>query len=191
MSGNGVGRPDGGLGLDKSEVRLSPHHPDWPALGEGECAVVASLLGDLAVAVVHVGSTAIPGLEAKPILDIVAAVEDQVPIDVVVTHLCADDTYTYEGDKRDDGGLLFVRGEGAFRTVHVHVVGRTSRAWMSYLQFHALLVGDAEARQRYQAAKQELARTFAQDRQGYTTAKSAVVEELLASESASPPPHVP
>ena len=89
MSRQGASPTDGGLGLDKSVVRLSPHNPDWPALGEAECAVVATLLGDLAVAVVHVGSTAVPGLEAKPILDIVAAVDDRMPIDDVVAHLCA------------------------------------------------------------------------------------------------------
>jgi len=172
---------DDGLGLDKSVVRLSPHNPDWPALGEAECAV----------AVAHVGSTAVPGLEAKPILDIVAAVDDRMPIDDVVAHLCGAGPYTYEGDKREDGGLLFVRGEGACRTVHVHVVGKSSRAWMSYLRFHALLLDDAEARERYRSSKRELAEAFAQDRQGYTTAKSVVVEELLASESESPPPHVP
>ena len=67
------------------------------------------------------------------------------------------------------------------------MVGKSSRAWLSYLQFHALLLDDAEARERYQSAKRELARTFADDRQGYTTAKSAVVEELLAN--GRPPPH--
>jgi GrpB-like predicted nucleotidyltransferase (UPF0157 family) len=182
-----VGPTDSGLGLDKSEVRLLPHNPDWLALGELECAVVTALLGDLAVAVVHVGSTAVPALEAKPILDIVAAVGDRTPIDDVVTRLCADGTYTYDSDRRDDGGLLFVRGEGTLRTVHVHVVGRSSRAWLSYLQFHALLLEDAQARERYQTAKRDLARTFAWDRQGYTTAKSEVVEELL--DSGPPPPH--
>jgi GrpB-like predicted nucleotidyltransferase (UPF0157 family) len=165
---------DDALGLDKSVVRLSPHNPHWPALGEAECAVVATLLGDLAVAVVHVGSTAVPGLEAKPILDIVAAVDDRMPIDDVVAHLCGEGPYT----------------EGACRTVHVHVVGKSSRAWMSYLRFHALLLDDAEVRERYQSSKRELAQAFAQDRQGYTTAKSAIVEEMLASESESPP-HVP
>jgi GrpB-like predicted nucleotidyltransferase (UPF0157 family) len=179
------------LGLHVSEVRLESHNPDWLAMGETECTLVASLLGELTVAVAHVGSTAVPGLEAKPILDIVAAVDDRVPIDDVVMHLCAGGTYTYEGDKRDDGGLLFVRGQGALRTVHVHVVGRSSRAWVSYLRFRALLLDDAEARERYQSAKRDLARAFPRDRKGYTTAKSAVVEEMLASEGGSAPPHGP
>jgi len=189
MSGEGAADPTrGGLGLDKSEVRLSPHNPYWAALGEQECEAVAALLGELAVAVLHVGSTAVPDLEAKPILDIVAAVDDMAPIDDVVLHLCASDVYAYEGDQREDGGLLFVRGEGPFRTVHVHVVGRSSRAWEDYLRFHALLVGDPEARDRYQAAKRELALTFARDREGYTRAKGAVVQELLAADGRAPTP---
>ena len=130
-----------------------------------------------------------PGLEAKPILDIAAAVRDQVPIDDVVTRLCANGSYAYDGDRRDDGGLLFVGGEGAFRTVHVHVVGQGSRAWEDYLRFHALLRDDPDARDAYQTAKRQLARTFARDRPGYTKAKGIVVEELLGSDDHSPPPH--
>ena len=190
MSGRSAEQSAGdGLGLDRREVRLSPHNPDWVTLGAQECAAVAALLGPLAVAVVHVGSTAVPGLEAKPILDIAAAVRDQVPIDDVVTRLCANGSYAYDGDRRDDGGLLFVGGEGAFRTVHVHVVGQGSRAWEDYLRFHALLRDDPDARDAYQTAKRQLARTFARDRPGYTKAKGIVVEELLGSDDHSPPPH--
>jgi GrpB-like predicted nucleotidyltransferase (UPF0157 family) len=189
VSGRGAEQSAGdGLGLDPSEVRLSPHNPGWVALGRRECAAVAALLGRLAVAVVHVGSTAVPGLEAKPILDIAAAVGDQVPIDDVVARVCTGGAYDYEGDKRDDGGLLFVRGKGSLRTVHVHVVGEGSRAWADYLRFHALLRDDPGARATYQSAKRELARTFALDRPGYTRAKGAVVEELLASDGRAPRP---
>jgi GrpB-like predicted nucleotidyltransferase (UPF0157 family) len=190
MSGRSAEQSAGdGLGLDRREVRLSPHNPDWVTLGAQECAAVAALLGQLAVAVVHVGSTAVPGLEAKPILDIAAAVRDQVPIDDVVSRLCEKGSYAYDGDRRDDGGLLFVRGEGTFRTVHVHVVGQGSRAWEDYLRFHALLRDDPDARDAYQTAKRQLARTFARDRPGYTKAKGIVVEELLGSDDHSPPPH--
>jgi GrpB-like predicted nucleotidyltransferase (UPF0157 family) len=178
-----------GLGLEKSEVRLSPHNPEWVVLGQQECATVRGLLGEVAVAVVHVGSTAVPGIEAKPILDLAAAVDDRVAIDDVVMRLCAGDAYTYEGDRRDDGGLLFVRGEGAFRTVHVHVVGTTSRAWADYLRFHALLCNDSSARDRYQSTKRELAQRFVHDREGYTRSKGAIIEEMLASEGRPPAPH--
>lgn len=178
-----------GLGLEKNEVRLLPHDPRWRTGGERECATVRALLGDLSPEVLHVGSTAVPGMEAKPILDIAVAVGDRVRTDAVVARLCADGTYSYDGDKREDGGLLFVRGEGSFRSVHLHVVGVGSQAWEDYRRFHGLLINDAAARERYQSAKRELARRFPQDRERYTRAKSVVVEELLASEGRSPTTH--
>ena len=176
------------LGLDKQEVRLVPHNPQWLELGRRECAVLSGLLGGLARDVVHVGSTAVPGLEAKPILDIAVAVDEDAPDDEIVARLCAGGEYTYEGDKREDGGLLFVRGEGTFRTVHVHVIGVGSAAWSDYLRFRALLIGDPAAREHYRSEKRRLAQQFPRDRTGYTLAKSAVVEELLAAPGGEPPP---
>jgi GrpB-like predicted nucleotidyltransferase (UPF0157 family) len=176
------------LGLDKSEVRLVPHDPRWVALGELECARVGELLGATAVMVAHVGSTSVPDLEAKPILDIVAAVPDQTPIDEVVARLGSEGDYAYEANMGEHGGgLLFVRGEGNVRTVHVHVVVCTSGAWDDYLRFRARLADDPEARRRYESVKRVLAERFAHDRPGYTLAKGAIVEELLNDEQASLP----
>jgi len=189
VDGHGAMRAKSGdLGLEKSEVRLVPHDPRWVALGELECARVVELLGEIAVAVVHIGSTSVPDLEAKPILDIVAAVPDQTPIDEVVARLGSAGDYVYEGNMGDHaGGLLFVRGEGDVRTVHVHVVGRSSRAWEDYLRFRAHLVNDPEARQRYESVKRVLAERFAHDRPGYTLSKGAIIEELLKEEEDSRP----
>jgi GrpB-like predicted nucleotidyltransferase (UPF0157 family) len=169
----------GHLGLETSEVRLAPHDPGWAALGQRECATVRALLGDIAVEVVHVGSTAVPGIEAKPILDIVATVGDSVPIDDVIGRLCATGAYGYEGDQGLDGGLLMVRGTGELRTAHVHVVGTSSRAWVDYLRFHALLVNDEAARGHYEEVKRQLAQQYPHDRRSYTLAKSTVIRELL------------
>jgi GrpB-like predicted nucleotidyltransferase (UPF0157 family) len=173
--------PAGGcdLGLATSEVRLSPYDPDWVGLGAQECTTVRTLLGDLAVDVMHVGSTAVPGIAAKPILDIVATVDDSVPIDDVVGRLGATGAYCYEGDQGDDGGLLLVRGTGELRTVHVHVVGAGSQAWVDYRRFHSLLVTDDAARARYEAVKRELARRYPRDRRAYTKAKGTVIRSLL------------
>jgi GrpB-like predicted nucleotidyltransferase (UPF0157 family) len=167
------------LGLATSEVRLSPYDPDWVALGERECATVRALLGDLAIDVLHVGSTAVPGISAKPILDIVAAVGDTAPIDEVVGRLCATGAYGYEGDQGDDGGLLLVRGTGELRTVHVHVVETGSQAWIDYRRFRSLLGNDDAARRRYESVKHQLAQQYPHDRRAYTQAKAVVIRELL------------
>lgn len=176
------------LGLEKTEVRLAPHNPEWEELGAAECAIVAELLGDLAHEVAHVGSTSVPELEAKPILDIAVAVDDRTQIDDVITRLCACGAYSYEGDKRNEGGLLFVRGN-PLRVSHVHVVGTGSQAWVDYNRFRTLLREDAEARGRYQAAKRQLALEHPHDRAGYTKAKSGIVEELLGEDGRRRSPH--
>jgi GrpB-like predicted nucleotidyltransferase (UPF0157 family) len=170
------------LGLEKSEVRLASANPAWAALGEEECHAVEELLVGLARAVEHVGSTSVPGLEAKPILDLAAAVPDGTPTDDVVARLGARGRYAYEGDQGKDGGLLFVRRQGSFRTVHLHVVHEGSQEWDDYLRFREMLRRNPGARQRYQSAKRELALRFPKDRRCYTEAKSAVVEELLRIE---------
>jgi GrpB-like predicted nucleotidyltransferase (UPF0157 family) len=177
------------LGLEPAEVRLCPHNPDWIALGARECAAVRDLLGALAVEVVHVGSTSVPGMEAKPILDVAACVPAATPVDDVVAHLTADGQYSYEGDKGDDGGLLFVRGAGSRRTAHVHVVEEHDRAWDDYRHFQRVLLDDPAAHRRYQSVKRELARQHPHDRPGYTEAKSAVIRELLDADDRSPSPH--
>jgi GrpB-like predicted nucleotidyltransferase (UPF0157 family) len=182
MTGPSSERAMGGstLGLETSEVELAPYDPRWAGLGQQECLTVSTLLGDLAVEVMHAGSTAVPGIAAKPILDIVATVGDSVPIDDVVGRLCATGIYCYEGDQGDDGGLLLVRGTGELRTVHLHVVGTGSRAWVDYRRFHALLVNDSAARLRYESVKRALAQRYPHDRRTYTLAKGTVIRELLA-----------
>ncbi len=169
----------GHLGLETSEVRLAPYDPVWAGLGEQECEAVRALMGDVAVDVVHIGSTAVPGIEAKPILDIVATVRDNVSIDRVLGRLCASGAYGYEGDQGDDGGLFLVRGTGELRTVHVHVVGTGSQAWVDYRRFHALLVNNPAARARYESAKRQLAARYPHDRRSYTLAKGTVIRALL------------
>ena len=170
------------LGLDPSEVRLAPPNPVWAVLGGAERKAVERLLAELARAVEHVGSTSVPGLEAKPILDLAAAVPAGTPADDVVARLGGGGRYTYEGDKGKEGGLVFVRRKGSFSTVHLHVVNESSQEWHDYVRFRELLRRDMGARQHYQSAKRALARKFPRDRQGYAEAKSAVVEELLGTE---------
>jgi GrpB-like predicted nucleotidyltransferase (UPF0157 family) len=177
------------LGLEKSVVVLHPHNPLWIELGQQECTTVRLLLGKLALDVRHVGSTSVPGLEAKPILDVAAAVVDDATVEEVVERLTEKDDYSYEGDKGQDGGLLFARGRDSFRTVHVHVVGAGSPEWEYYLRFHDLLIGDSIARAAYQREKRLLAQQFPEDRMGYTKAKNPIIEGLLGIAPPDSPSH--
>ena len=87
--------------------------------------------------------------------------------------------YTYRGDAGEAGGLVFVRAKDDIRTHHLHVVALGGHQWPRYLQLRDLLQRDERARETYAAAKQDLARRFADDRRSYTSAKSEIVDRLL------------
>jgi GrpB-like predicted nucleotidyltransferase (UPF0157 family) len=177
------------LGLDKSVVALQHHNPLWIALGQRELVTVRGLMGELLVDVRHIGSTAVPGLDAKPILDIAGAMAAGAAVDEVVWRLTASGEYSFEGDMGADGGLLFVRGDDTVRTAHVHLVAAGSLEWELYLRFHEILVSDRRARAFYQMEKRRLAHRFSGNRKGYTEAKGLVVRELLTAGTGSSPTH--
>jgi GrpB-like predicted nucleotidyltransferase (UPF0157 family) len=184
-----VQKVGGCLGLDKAVVALRPHNPRWIELGETECTAARVLLADLCVDIRHIGSTAVPDLDAKPILDLAASVVEAVAVEEIVRRLTAEGDYSYEADMGTEGGLLFVRGEGTVRTVHLHVVRDGSGEWEHYIRFHDLLLSDPEVRARYQREKHHLAEAFSQDRIAYTSAKHPVIENLLDEGSVPPPSH--
>jgi GrpB-like predicted nucleotidyltransferase (UPF0157 family) len=180
----------GAIGLEKSTVLLQPHDPGWIERGSREVDIVLTLLGPLAVGVRHIGSTSVAELEAKPILDLAAAVPEGTSIDELVERLGRNGDYSYQGDQgQEGGGLLFVRGVGDFRTVHLHVVSEESDAWELYLRFQLLLREDPTARSDYQDEKRRLARLYPSDRLSYTEAKGDIIRTLLAQGSEETPDH--
>jgi GrpB-like predicted nucleotidyltransferase (UPF0157 family) len=169
------------LGLHEGAVALCPHDPRWPALGEEECSTVKALLGHLAIDVQHVGSTAVPGLDAKPILDIAVALDQGANrgfVDDVVRRM-ESGGFQYRGDHGPDGGLMFVKAIGDVRTVHVHMVTFDDPEWSRYICFRDYLRTVPERRDAYQRLKHQLADRYASDRDGYTNAKTGFVMETL------------
>ena len=165
--------------MKRHTVRVVDHDPSWSALFAKERESLHRTLGDLAADVQHVGSTAVPGLPAKPILDIALAVRvlDLVP------HIVEQLTrigYIYRGDGGDDGGHLFIReSEPDIRTVHVHVVEQSTTQWKNYLLFRELLRDDTNVRKRYTDIKKDLAKRFCDDRKSYTAAKDEFIQGVL------------
>jgi GrpB-like predicted nucleotidyltransferase (UPF0157 family) len=176
-------RPDpprewAGLGLDYGTVRLTEARPEWGWLAKDLADRIRAALGESAPGVEHVGSTAVPGLAAKPILDLAAGVNG-VSIEAVRDPL-EGLGYEYRGDAGDRGGLVFVlEDRPRHRVAHVHVVEHGGPQWQRYLDFRDLLRRDASARTAYERLKTELAREFADDRKAYSAAKQGIVRNLL------------
>ena len=171
------------IGLSRHTVRLAGHRAEWAGLFAEEAARLRAVIGDLAADIQHVGSTAIEGLVAKPILDIAVALRSAEDVPALTGRLC-EDGYIYRGDSGSDGGHLFVREpEPDVRTVHLHAVLRSDPQWADYLAFREMLRRDPDARARYADLKMRLAERFPGDRLAYTTGKETFIRGLLREAS--------
>jgi GrpB-like predicted nucleotidyltransferase (UPF0157 family) len=160
-------------GREPVEVVIAEYDEAWPARFESERRRLASALGDDAVMVEHIGSTAVPGLAAKPIIDILVTVEQVDP----------DEKYTHRLEAL--GYVLRVRepDHRMFRTqardVHVHVWPVAHEAVESYLVLRDWLRYDEASRLLYERRKRELAGREWADMNHYAEAKSDVVVGIL------------
>ena len=174
------------LGLPRHTVQVVPSQADWARLGETACRALRAQGGPWLVDVQHVGSTAVPGLAAKPILDIALALSHAGVVPALTRQL-APLGYCYRGDHGEDGGHLWVMApEPQLRTAHLHGVLAGSAQWRRYLQLRDALRADAELRHDYAQLKQALARQFAHDRQRYTAGKAPWLARVLQTLATAP-----
>lgn len=164
------------------EIIVEPYDPTWPTRFEAEATLLRALLPTrLCRRIEHFGSTAIPGLAAKPIIDILLAVEslDEAIADAVP--LLESVGYSFWRDNPDTTRLFLVKGlppSAPQRTHHLHVATLDSPLWERLLFRDYLRVHPDEAA-RYAALKRELAQTYANDRDAYTDAKSAYIAGVM------------
>ena len=165
------------LGLMRGTVQLLPHEKNWETVAAETQTLLKQLLGETAMDVQHVGSTAIKSICAKPIIDMavgVKALDDVKPyIDILAQHGIR---YRKEDVAEQ---LLFVIGEGEHRTHHIHVVVWNSDAWKNYLNFRDYLNAFPEKAAVYEEKKMKLAAEFSNDRGSYTGGKQELISMLL------------
>lgn len=171
--------PDNMIGLKRHTVHVVEHAPDWHSLFENEADAIRHAGWSLILDVQHVGSTAVFGLPAKPVLDIAVAVGTSGDIPELAKRLTAIG-YIDRGDGGRDGGHLLVRdSEPEVRTVHLHIVEQTDRQWRHYVAFRDILRRDAAIREMYGEFKKQLAAMYPNDRQHYTDSKNEFIQSML------------
>jgi GrpB-like predicted nucleotidyltransferase (UPF0157 family) len=159
-------------------VRLVPYDPGWPARYEGERRALEKAIGGWVVGGIHhVGSTAVPGMEAKPIVDILAGVADLERSRACLEPLRRLD-YVYAPYLPEEMHWLCKPSPGR-RTHHLHLVPVDSARFRDELAFRDLLRADPRAASEYVALKRRLADRFADDREAYTEAKGAFIRRAL------------
>jgi GrpB-like predicted nucleotidyltransferase (UPF0157 family) len=158
-------------------IEVVDYDPEWPRLFEREADRIRAVLGKRAVQLEHVGSTSVPGLAAKPIIDIMLVVPD------------SGDEQAYVPDLEAAGYVLVIREaerqqhrvfKGPDTNVNLHVYSPGSPEIEYFLIFRDRLRSDPADRERYQRVKRELARRDWRYVQQYADAKTEVVEEIIA-----------
>jgi GrpB-like predicted nucleotidyltransferase (UPF0157 family) len=168
-------------GLEKGIVRVVPHHPTWQNVFERERRVLQEHIGGRVLDIQHAGSTAVPGLDAKPIIDIAVAIASPAVIAGCMQPLCNLD-YIDRGDAGTEGGYLFVMENSPdVRTHHLHIVAIDNPQWRNYLRFRDILRADATVRTRYDELKKSLQEQFPRDRKAYMDGKTAFIRGVLSA----------
>jgi GrpB-like predicted nucleotidyltransferase (UPF0157 family) len=160
-------------------IVLAPYDPAWPHQFEAELSLIAGAAGDLSVAIEHVGSTSLPGLSAKPKIDIALGVRDMRGVPALIEPLRRAGYDRHPEDEDIDDWVVFTKREGGRGAVNLHIVPHAGQRWRDYLLFRDELRSDPSAARRYEALKQELAREFGSDHVGYPEAKGDFVAEIL------------
>jgi GrpB-like predicted nucleotidyltransferase (UPF0157 family) len=170
------------LGLERKIVCLVAYNPHWPEWFAAEVARLRDVLGDRIGEIEHIGSTAIPSLPAKPILDMMASVESLTEAERLIPQLR---TLGYEWGPRDmedvpDRRYFVRRREDGASTHHLSLAMKTSHFWRGQLGFRDWLRARPEVREAYARLKHELAARFPADRPAYLEGKSDFVRQVLA-----------
>lgn len=166
------------VGLARGTVELEPYDESWVDAYEREAEHLDGLVGDDVEAFEHVGSTAIPGLPAKPIIDLLAVVPDRDTAERV-----ADTLVEYGYERRPNDGVasrvFLAKGPRSNRTHYLSVVTPDSDCYREQVAFRDYLRAHPEVRDAYADLKRDLATEHGDDRAAYTAKKSAFVESVL------------
>jgi GrpB-like predicted nucleotidyltransferase (UPF0157 family)/predicted kinase len=160
-----------------AEVTVVPYDPAWPLGYEEEQAKIAAALGDRIVELHHVGSTAVPGLAAKPIIDIMIAVR-QLDEAVECIGPLSDLGYAFNNHPQNVDRRFFRKGQP--RTHHAHIIAAGSADLRRHLAFRDALRANPEWRDQYAALKYNLADRHRNDRRQYTESKTDFVRRVLS-----------
>lgn len=163
------------------KVRIVAHDLQWAAQFVAERARLLDVLPRRFAAIEHIGSTAVSRLAAKPIIDILGGVGSMSEADALLEPLCA---LGYETSAEFNATLparrWLMRHAFGRRTHHLHLVVFGEEQWVQRLQFRDVLRANGALASRYGQLKQELAGQYRHDREAYTQAKTAFIDEALA-----------
>jgi len=164
-------------------IVVSDYDPNWPAIFEQERENIQGALGSFAIAIEHIGSTAVPGLAAKPIVDLLVGVPSLEEARSRCVEPIKSLGYTYMPQYASwlPGELFFRKGPPGPWTHHVHVMEPSHPRWENFVLFRDYLRVHPEVARAYADIKRELAAAFKDNIAGYRNGKRQFVEAAMAS----------
>jgi GrpB-like predicted nucleotidyltransferase (UPF0157 family) len=165
------------VGLERGTVRLEPYREAWEDRYDAERRRLNEVAGDRILDVEHIGSTAVEGIPAKPVIDVLALVGDLADARALTPVL---ERHGYERRPEDvDGRLFFAKGPRTKRTVYLSVAERGSDFHEEKIAFRDHLREHPETAERYASLKQQLAERYPENREAYTAGKGEFVRDVL------------
>ncbi len=169
-----------GYNPDKDKIEIVEYDPAWPKLFLKEKTALAKALKKFkGLKIEHFGSTSIPGLAAKPIIDIMVAVQNFELWPKLVAPLKAMG-YHYWGTHEED--MLFIKGIdplGPKRTHHVHIYEFQGPRWKNELAFRDYLRSHEPEAREYESLKRKLAKAYRLNREAYTKGKESYIRSVM------------
>ncbi|MFI5240769.1 MAG: GrpB family protein [Candidatus Saccharimonadia bacterium] len=164
------------IGLRRGKVKLEPHNDGWSKSYQTEKQQLTKTLGH--VQIEHVGSTAIPGMKAKPIIDIAIPLLDLENVTKWIKPL--ESIGYWDKGKQDEmpERRFFAKGPETERTVYLHVV--TQAEFDRMTRFRDTLINNMDLRNQYSEIKEDLADKFPNNRQRYTKGKEQFIQYVLS-----------
>lgn len=167
------------IGLQRGTVQLQAYHSGWIIEFEQEKQHLLDLFGDKIIAVEHIGSTAIPGLPAKPIIDIIAGIHSFNEFADFIKPL-EELGYEYMPQRMFPERKFFPKGPRTHRTHHLNLVMKDDpEQWLAPLLFRDYLREHTQAKNEYAQLKASLAIQYSDNRAAYTAAKHDFIQRIL------------
>jgi len=166
------------IGLQRKKVKLSSYNPEWKKLYKKEEKLIRSIIEKYILDIQHVGSTSIPNIKAKPIIDIAVGVKS-----LKIGEKCIKPLerlgYEYKHDAGIKGRHFFVKGNENNRTHYLHVEKLNGKLWKNHILFRDYLIKHKEAVKEYSKLKEELVKKHKDNRDIYTIKKNSFIQKIL------------
>ena len=166
------------IGLKRGVVELKQYNPKWKDFYNQESKEITSAISKFIVDIQHIGSTAIPNIVAKPIIDIAVAIDSLKNIEKIIKPL-EEIGFTYRGEQGVPDRHLFVKGGEECRTHHLHVTFKEHYEWKKHLVFRDYLLEHPKEARQYSKLKKRLKREYKGDRGAYTDGKTEFINRIL------------